>query len=151
MTMTPALAETLTMVAEAASAATDGWWIIGSAALVLHGRRVPHVRDVDLMMSAADAEQLLRRVGGQPRAADAHKKFRSLVFGTWTEPPVPVEIFGGFSLAGPGGWREVSLSSRESVDVGGRRLFVPSVEELALLLHTFGRPKDLERARILEG
>jgi len=151
MTMTRALAQTLAMIAEAASGATGDWWIIGSAAVVLHGRRVAHVNDVDLMMSAHDAEQFLNRVGGHARAADAHKKFRSLVFGVWTEPPVPVEIFGGFSLAGPSGWREVSMASRESVDVGGHRLFVPSVEELARLLRAFGRPKDLERARILQG
>jgi hypothetical protein len=151
MTMTEPLSQTLAMVAEAASAAASDWWIIGSAAVVLHGRDVPRVRDVDLMMSAADAEQFLRRVGGQARPTGAHDRFRSLIFGLWTEPPVPVEVFGGFALATEHGWREVSLSTRECVKIGGQRLFVPAAEELMRLLKMFGRPKDLERVRILRG
>ena len=149
--MTPALADTLAMVAEAASGAKEPWWIIGSAAVVLHGRAVPHVKDVDLLMSAGDAEVLLRRVGAQPGRGEADERFRSTVFGCWTGPPIPVEVFGGFSVAVSGGWRDVSLSTREAVRVGGARVFVPSVEELVRLLHSFGRPKDLERALLLQG
>ena len=149
--MTPALADTLAMVAEAASGAKEPWWIIGSAAVVLHGRAVPHVKDVDLLMSAGDAEVLLRRVGAQPGRGEADERFRSTVFGCWTGPPIPIEVFGGFSVAVAGRWRDVSLSTRESVSVGGARVFVPSVEELVRLLHSFGRPKDLERAQLLQG
>lgn len=147
--MTPALAETLARVAEAASDTKDPWWIIGSAAVVLHGRDIPHVKDVDLLMSARDAETLLRRVGERPKAGEANNRFRSLVFGCWTQPPIPVEVMGGFSIATPAGWRDVTLSTREAVTVGGARVFVPSVEELVRLLHSFGRPKDVERARLL--
>lgn len=147
--MTPALAETLAMLGEAVGGATDEWWIIGSTAVALHGRSVPHVKDVDLLMSAADAHGLLARVGGQVRAGDGDQRFRSRVFGIWTEPPLPVEIFRGFSIAIPGGWREVQLSTREAVTLGGQQLFVPSVEELVRLLHAFGRPRDMERARLL--
>ena len=149
MTMTRALAETFAMVAEAASGASSPWWIIGSAAVVLHGCCVPHVRDVDLLMSAADAEQLLRRVGGRLRPTDTDPRFRSRVFGNW-DAPVPVEVFGGFALATPQGWRDVFLSTRKPVTIAGRKLFVPSADELVPLLHSFGRAKDLERARILE-
>jgi len=149
--VTPALADTLAMVAEAASGAKEPWWIIGSAAVVLHGRAVPHVKDVDLLMSAGDAEVLLRRVGAQPGRGEADERFRSTVFGCWTGPPIPIEVFGGFSVAVAGRWRDVSLSTRESVSVGGARVFVPSVEELVRLLHSFGRPKDLERAQLLQG
>jgi len=149
--VTPALADTLAMVAEAASGAMEPWWIIGSAAVVLHGRAVPHVKDVDLLMSAGDAEVLLRRVGAQPGRGEADERFRSTVFGCWTGPPIPIEVFGGFSVAVAGRWRDVFLSTRESVSVGGARVFVPSVEELVRLLHSFGRPKDLERAQLLQG
>ena len=149
MTMTRALAETFAMVAEAASGASSPWWIIGSAAVVLHGCSVPHVRDVDLLMSAAEAEQLLRRVGGRLRPTDTDPRFRSRVFGNWNAPPVPVEVFGGFALPTPQGWRDVALSTREAVAIAGHKLFVPSTEELVQLLRSFGRAKDLERARIL--
>jgi len=150
MTMTPALADTLAMVSEAASGARDPWWIIGSAAVVLHGRSIAHVKDVDLMMSAADAEVFLRRVGESPRNGKPNDRFRSLVFGVWSAPPLPVEVMGGFSIATPDGWRDVSLATREIVTVGGRPLCVPSAEELIRLLRSFGRTKDLERADLLQ-
>lgn len=149
--MTAALEETLTMVSEAASAATEPWWIIGSAAVVLHGRDIPYVKDVDLLMSARDAGALLRRVGEYPRNGEANERFSSVVFGCWVGPPIPVEVMGGFSVAVSGRWRDVSLSTREAVSVGAAQVFVPSVEELVRLLHSFGRPKDFERARLLGG
>ena len=142
MKMAAALAETLAMVAPAAAAGRDAWWIIGSAA-------VPMVKDVDLLMSAHDAEAFLRRVGEVPRRGGANRRFRSKVFGTWTKPPTPVEAFGGFEVFADGEWREVALSTREQVTVGDARIYLPSAEELIRLLHLFGRPKDLERARLL--
>ncbi|HKC03145.1 MAG TPA: hypothetical protein VKC17_07565 [Sphingomicrobium sp.] len=147
--MTPALAETLALVAEAASGAADDWWIIGSAAVVLHGRSVPHIKDVDLLMSAADAAVFLKRTGGPVRAGQADERFRSLVFGLWTVPPIPVEVMGGFSVAADGGWRDVMLTTREPVSVADACVYVPAAEELVRLLHSFGRAKDLERARLM--
>jgi hypothetical protein len=150
MTMTPALADTLGMISEAASGARDPWWIIGSAAVVLHGRTIARVKDVDLMMSAADAEAFLKRVGEAPRNGKPNDRFRSLVFGVWSGPPIPVEVMGGFSVATADGWRDVSLVTREAVTVAGRTIYVPSAEELVRLLRSFGRAKDLERASLLE-
>ena len=149
MTMTAALAETLVMTAKAAEAATAGWWIIGSAAVVLHGGKVPHVKDVDLMMSAADAGTFLRRVGAELRPADASERFHSKVFGIWDAPPVPVEVFGGFRVAHGASWREIRLQTREPVTVAGAEVYVPSASELVQLLLAFGRTKDLERAQML--
>jgi len=148
--MTPELSETLAMMAAAAADTAEPWWIIGSAAVALQGADAGRVRDVDLMMSAADAERFLWRVGGEVREPGGSERFRSSVLGLWTAPPVPVEVFGGFMLAADGGWREVRLETREAVPVGSARLFVPSREELARLLRAFGRAKDLERAAALE-
>ena len=44
--------------AMAQAGARDHWWIIGSAAVVLHGVDTS-VADVDLLLSPADAERLL--------------------------------------------------------------------------------------------
>lgn len=148
--MTPALADTFAMVSKAASGANDPWWIIGSAAVVLHGRDLPQVKDVDLMMSAGDAEFFLKRVGERPRDGKPNDLFRSLIFGVWSAPPIPVEIMGGFSVATPEGWRDVSLVTREAVTIRGSTVFVPSAEELVRLLRSFGRRKDQERAALLE-
>jgi len=86
--MTRELIQTLAMVAEATADAAHPRWIIGSAAVVLHGGAVVlhggavvRVRDLDLMMSAADAERLLRRVGGELRDSGSSDRFRSAIFG----------------------------------------------------------------------
>lgn len=144
-----ALSKTLAMVAEAAAGSADQWWIIGSAAVVLHGRTIAHVKDVDLLMSATDAQAFLERVQATPSEPEPSDRFRSTVFGTWMEPPIPVEVMGGLSVATPGGWQDVRLKTREAVTVGDARVYVPSLDELVRLLHLFGRPKDLERARLL--
>jgi len=143
--MTSPVSQTLAMVAGAAADAGDAWWIIGSAAVVLHGRSLPEPRDVDLLMSARDAEALLKRLGQAPRKGAPSDRFQSAVFGTWTEPPIPVEIMGGFRLRTREGWQDVAPATREAVTVQGTTLFVPSADELAAFLRAFGRSKDLER------
>lgn len=137
------------MAADLAAEASEPWWIIGSAAVALHGAPVPKVRDVDLMMGQNDARRFLASVGVAPEPASAHPQFRSVVFGTWRDPPLPVEVFGDFSLATAHGWRPVRLHSHERLTVAGRTLFVPSARELEALLLSFGRGKDLERASLL--
>jgi hypothetical protein len=149
--VTPELRQSLERTAALVAEASDPWWIIGSAAVLLHGGDVGGVKDIDLMMSSRDAESFLRRAGVEPRCGKASDRFRSTVFGTWSGPPVPVEVFGGFELATGGRWRPVVLTTRQAVSIGHSSVFVPSAAELARLLQSFGRPKDLERAALIGG
>ena len=147
----PPLLDTLALVADAAAGARHEWWIIGSAAVALHGGDVGCPKDVDLLMSAPDADGLLRRVGAEVRRGTGEGRFRSEVFGIWTKPSVPVEAFGGFWLLTEGVWRTVQLGTREAICIGDRQVFVPERKELVQLLRSFGRRKDLERAQLLGG
>jgi hypothetical protein len=149
VTLPERLRQALVMVAELCAPAADPWWVISSAAVALHGAPVENVRDVDVLMSARDAQRTLVQVGVEPHAGHATAQFRSAVFGTWHGPPLPVEIFGDFDFAGPDGWSRVAPASREPVAIGGHILFVPSAAELRRMLIAFGRPKDLARARLL--
>lgn len=150
MNLLPDLEATLARLADAVGGeASEPWWIIGSAAVALHGAAVADIRDVDLMMGLADAQRLLAQLGLQPEPDSHHPQFRSELFAVWWETPVPVEVFAGFSLANPEGWRPAVLQTREAVSVLGRTLYVPSKHELHELLLSFGRPKDLDRARLL--
>ena len=148
MAMGPALVETLSMVGRAAGPSNDDWWIIGSAAVALHGAEVWHVKDVDLMMSGSDARALLSRVCRELETAPS-PQFRSEVFGIWDAPPIPVEVFGGFRFAIDGDWRPVTFMTRHLVKIDDTAVYIPGSNELVALLHLFGRPKDLERARLL--
>jgi hypothetical protein len=138
------------MTAEAAAQARDPWWIIGSAAVTLHGAHVPDIKDVDLLMTASDAEEVLLSLGLRSRPPTSSTLFRSSVFGTWSAPPLPVEIMGDLSLATSDGWCPVRPNTREAVTVDGHQLFVPSAGELIAMLRSFGRPKDLVRIRLME-
>ena len=137
------------MVADLCIPATDPWWILSSAAVALHGAPVDNARDVDLLMSGRNAKATLLLVGVQPATGQATDLFRSTVLGTWDGPPLAVDIFGDFDFAGRGGWSRVAPQTREPVAIGAHTLFVPSADELTQMLTSFGRPKDLARARLL--
>ncbi len=149
--MSPELTETLRQIATEAADAKDDWWIIGSAAVALHGGATGPVKDVDLLMSERDAAALLRRVGVEPAPGVADALFHSRVRASWTAPPVPVDVMGGFSFAAAEGWRAPALATREAVAADAGQVFVPSVAELKALLMSFGREKDLARAAMLVG
>jgi hypothetical protein len=135
------LAASLDEIAHAMAATTEPWWIIGSAAVVLHGVDTS-VPDVDVLCGKADAAALLAALGGQVLPADVDPVFRSAVFGRCGGTPLPVEVMAGLTVRGA----PVRLATREWR--GGAP--VPSRGELVALLRRFGRAKDLARARSLE-
>lgn len=137
------LAAALDRVAAAMADARDPWWIIGSAAVALHGAQA-EVADVDLLTSVRDAEALLARHGGATRPAPSDL-FRSRVFGRIAGPSLPIEVMAGFEVRTPEGWR--SVSPRTRLAVAG--VFVPDRAELLEMLGWFGRDKDRVRAASL--
>lgn len=143
--LTPDLAETLAGVAAAMAAAHDDWWIIGSAAVALHGAAPVTVADVDVLCSERDARAVVARLGLGMVGGEADPLFRSAVFARWTGLPLAVEFMAGFRVRGAA----VALTTRELVRVAGGVVAVPSREELRALLMSFGREKDLVRAALL--
>lgn len=143
------LHDTLLEVARLTGGARDPWWVIGSAAVALHDAPVANIADVDLLMSVADARLVLRSVGNDPVQGRPDALFRSALFGTWDGAPLPIEIMSGLEVAGAAGWRLVQPESRVAVEVDDITLYLPSRPELVAILESFGRPKDLERARLL--
>jgi hypothetical protein len=60
------LRQTLVMMIDAVRDAQDPWWGISSAAVALHGVTPIEVRDVDVLMSVGDAQQLMDALGVVP-------------------------------------------------------------------------------------
>ena len=145
----PDLRQTLVMVAQAMRDARDPWWVISSAAVALHGVAAVTVADVDVVTSVEDARRVMTRLGVAPAKESASLLFRSAVFGQWTAPPLVVEIMAGFHVTTSAGWTEVLPRTRVSLPLDGRVVYVPDRAELAGILRMFGRPKDLERVRLL--
>ena len=137
------------MTAAAMADAQDPWWVISSAAVALHGVEPITVGDVDLLMSVGDARRLMDKLGVAPIEDGASAMFRSTLFARWETPPLVVEIMAGFHVATGAGWTEVLPRTRVPIIVQGRVVYMPDRVELAEMLRLFGRPKDLERVRLL--
>lgn len=149
VTLAPALRETLTAVGLLMADARDPWWVIASAAAALHGAAPITVKDVEVLLSIDDALHLLPKVGVQPRPGSGNEQFRSAVFETWSANPLEVEFMADFQYRHGDAWLAVEPATRLAIDLDGANLFVPDRAELMGMFRSFGRPKDLERARLL--
>lgn len=149
--MTPELVAGLKAVAEAMTDAQDSWWIIGSAAVALHGGAPLTVADIDLLASPADARRLAVRWGATPEPPGDHSLFRSSVHFEHRLAGATVDVMADLSVNGPPGWSLLRPRSRTAISVGGGVLYAPDRAELIEILHLFGRPKDLDRAALLCG
>jgi hypothetical protein len=125
------------------------WWIIASAAVVLHGFDPGPVGDVDVLLDRRDAPAVFATLGLPDRLGESNAQFRSEHFAIWRGSAMPVELMAGFQLHEDGEWREIRLQSRQFVQLGDHNLFVPERHELRELFNRFGRPKDLARAALL--
>ena len=137
-------------VARQMGAAQDRWWIIGSAAVALHGADPGPVAGIDVLLSVADAHRILPTIGIAPVAGVADARFRSRVFGVWDGTASPVEFMAGLECRTGDTWLPVRPATRSAVAVGGGIVHVPDRGELGSILVAFGRPKDLARtARLM--
>ena len=146
--MTPVIetgvATALAAVAAVMRDARDPWWVIGSAAVVLHGA-VTDVADIDLLASEEDAADLVSRLGLRAERLDPHPLFRSRIFALWPRSDRTVEIMGGFAICEGCAWQPLVPVTR--IALGD--VYVPDCEELMTILSRFGRAKDIERRRLL--
>jgi len=141
---------TLGRIAAVMAMAREPWWIITGAAAALHGIETP-VADVDVLLGMDDAREVLGRLGLPLAPGMPSPRYRSELFATWREAPLPVELMAGFAVKGPAGWAVVAPVTRERVEVDGAVLFMPDRGALVAMLEALGRPKDLDRVRLLRG
>ena len=125
--------------------ATQPWWVIGSAAVALHGAATS-VADIDLLLDIDDAAAVFEAMGVPALPGRPDGRFRSDVFGRCTATPLAIELMAGLHLRRNDGWVPVALETR----VARHGVFVPARAELAALLRRFGRDKDLGRAAALD-
>jgi hypothetical protein len=141
---------TLARLTEAMAEARDDWWLIGSAAVALHGADPGRIADLDVLLSEADARRILPVLGLPAEEGRPDDRFASQVFASWHGAPLVAEFMAGLSQWIDGEWQPVMPRSRVEVAGEGWRVFVPDRSELAAILRSFGRPKDLRRLAALE-
>jgi hypothetical protein len=147
--MAPALREALVALAAAMMPARDPWWVIGSAAVVLLGAET-EVRDVDVLLSESDVHRVLPALGLPIAPGIADARFRSAVFTTWLESTLPIEFMVGTRYAIETEQRILAPKTRECIMLGNVQIFVPARAELVAILRAFDRPKDRDRADLLD-
>ncbi len=135
----------LEQVATALRSAHDPWWVIGSAAVRLHGGKTS-VADIDVLTNARDAVQLIDTWPGAVTIGTASAQFRSHPFARLDGAALPVEVMADLELWTADGWQPVRPLTR----VMRGDVFVPDRDELRAILRTFGREKDLARAALLD-
>ena len=146
--LTPALAATLAKVADVLTEAKRPWWVIGSAAVVLHGGTT-NARDVDVIVGIDDVETIAAATGARAIEAGNDPLFLSERFLRWDGAPMPVEFMADMCVRNRSEWRRVEPRTRERIDVDQASIFVPGRLELRYILEAFGRPKDVARAQLL--
>jgi hypothetical protein len=135
----------LRVIAPALNLTQHRWWILGSAAVALHGANPGRLEDVDILLDQRDCDAVFKWLALVPKPGKADGKFRSNIFGRWNLPPLPVELFAGFCLLEDRTWQALVPQSRIAVTLGEVTVFIPDRQELASILHRFARPKDLLR------
>lgn len=129
----------------------DSWTLIGSAAAWLLGAEVV-VADLDVLTTVRDADALYE----QWQSCASHGfipgdagRFRSS-FNRYDFAGLPVKVMGGLEVAGARGWVSITTGEVLSVDVFDLAINVPSAADQIRIFHLFARPKDLQRASLLE-
>jgi len=131
---------TLGRIAVVMTMAREPWWIITGVAAVLHGIETP-VADVDVLLGMDDAREVLGRLGLPLAPGMPSPRYRSELFATWREAPLPVELMAGFAVKGPAGWAVVAPVTRERVEVDGAVLFMPAVGSWWRCWNRWGGPR----------
>jgi hypothetical protein len=129
--------------------ARDDWWIIGSAAVALHGAEPPIVADIDLLTGRDDALRLAALWGATPEPPGDHGLFRSAIHFEHALEGAIVDVMAELEVNGAAGWKRLEPKTRVPIPLGEAKLYAPTRSELIEILRRFGRPKDLERAALL--
>ena len=129
--------------------ATGPWWIIGSAAMALHGLDLA-IADVDVVLAPEDAALVLQEHGRVLQSGGVSGLYRSDVFGRVDGGPLPIEVLGGFHVRENDRWVMVQPATRLAIGLARGPVFVPSRLDLASITRRLWRPKDVLRAELLE-
>lgn len=142
------VATVLVEVARLMSEAREDWCLIGGAAVALYGMTAP-LRDIDLVLSAADAHAVFARLGVEATADGGTERFRSEVFCRWHGLGMQVDFMAGFEVHAHGAWVPVPPRPATRMAAGPHWLWLPSREDLIAMFALFDRPHDHERIAYL--
>ena len=148
--MSPDMTSSFALIADALQEARDDWWLIGGAAFWAHGLAAAGLKDIDVLLSYADAKQIARRYDLHAISVEGTDLFRSRALFQWMTPAIPVEFMSELEVKSGAQWHPVLPNTREEIILEGMQVFVPDADELMHIGKLFGRPKDLARVKQLQ-
>lgn len=131
--------------------AEEPWWVIAGAAVALHAAQAVAVDDIDVLLAMRDVPLIADLPGMVRKGGDGDPLFRSAWYASLPTGTMDIEFMAGFERGGRDGWQPVWPRSRVFVEVAGMAVPTPERGELIDMLRAFGRPKDLQRVRLLGG
>jgi hypothetical protein len=147
--LTQDIESAIVFAAETLLAARDPWWIIGGAAFALMSSKAAELNDIDVLVSRRDAKTMSDLFGWSNIADGGNELFRSSWFLKTTHHNITIEFMSDLEVYRNQIWTSVQPQTRQSTPVGGHTIYLPEASDLACLFEAMGRPKDLERARLL--
>jgi hypothetical protein len=109
--ISPATVRTLVAVAHALEDARDHWWLIGGAAVALHGLAID-VADVDVLMSEHDLRHIMTELHLTARQGMPVDRIRSDIWVRWTALPLSVDLMTGLQVRRGEEWVRVTPITR---------------------------------------
>lgn len=141
----------LKLLAGLMAEAHQSWWLIGPAAVGLHGGEPGTFRRFEVIVSPGDARRLAETRGltlerGPATPLKRARKSLTLPLGGFE-----AQVMYGVEQHAGGRWVAVLPTTRVGVDLGdGRMIYTPEPAELAAILRQTGRGRDIARADSLE-
>lgn len=121
------------------------WWIIGGAATALMTSDFSDVHDVDVLLAPQDAQRLIAALDLVDGSDGGTGRFKSEVYGTWSAPPLPIDLLGGFQVKVGNKWTPIVPTTRCPCLTPAGTVFLPSIDEQMEITKLLGRPRDFVR------
>jgi signal peptidase I len=107
------------------------------------------VRDIDILLSVADAKRIMGQLGVVSLPDQGSDRFCSQVYAQVGET-IQFDFMAGLKVRANDGRVPVSPRPTSRVMFGEWPIYLPSRADMAGILRLFGRPKDLARLDLLE-
>lgn len=142
----------LKMLAGVMTEAHQPWWMIGPAAVWLHGGDAGKFTRFEVIVSPGDARRLAEIRGLTLERGPATPLKRSRQSFALPLGGIEARIMYGAEQHAAGRWVSILPTTRKAFDLGdGRMVYTPERDEMIAILKQTGRARDVARAESLEG
>lgn len=128
------------------------YFVIGSAALVLVNCKIEKIADINILTSSSDANYLKQLWAGKMKLNHiyAYERIFRSNSGRFDFGFVDIEVMGNLEVSAGQTWVPLLVRQFMNVEVAGYQVKVPTTKEQHRIYKFFGRPKDVEKAKLLE-